>query len=199
MAYFVHDNLTSAPAFVLATWLDFKERVPDLHRRAEINDTFLFGNKVLPEETPRRMRLVRRRKLLPDIFISQSSVTVISSRLRDVIEDLDPGVHQILPVTIEGPHDDNPERFILNVHLQQESIVDELSDVVRGFGTVMQINWGREQPIIVLDPSRLSDVNIWREKRYPGSLLVSDTLHNAMADAGIRFFKLCKTADPTQN
>ncbi|WP_377191647.1 imm11 family protein [Ruegeria meonggei] len=40
----------------------------------------------------------RKPKKLPDIFSARNGVRIITDRVRQILEDFDPGVHQIIPI-----------------------------------------------------------------------------------------------------
>jgi hypothetical protein len=46
-----------------------------------------------------------------------------------------------------------------------------------------------------IDTSSLGELHVWREQRYPGSLLVSDAFQVEMKKRKIEFFELRKARD----
>ncbi len=81
------------------------------------------------EYMPKIIVMDRPRKSWPDVFTTNNGLHVISDRGREMLETLDPGVHQFFPLTlqtkrgleIEGPW------FAMTVHVKQDSIVMEKS------------------------------------------------------------------------
>jgi hypothetical protein len=193
MTYVVNVK-SSAPDIVLAVLADFEQKVPEVSRRAEISGVFRSGTRrLLPEEIPERLRLEQPLKNLRDIFISDGGVLIVSRALHDLLEEMDPGVHQFSPIAVERLSTAG-ERFVLNVYVKQDSIIDEQSNVRRHAGMpdnrdVMYINYLPAGNVdITLDRSKLAKVNLWREKRYPGSLLLSDELNDELKRHDLKFF-----------
>jgi hypothetical protein len=201
MTYVAKAFPVNRPYFVLATLADFEEKVPDLNARAEVADAFSDGTRLLrSHEIPTRLRLDTPIKRVRDIFVSHSGVLIVSRALHDLLEEVDPGLHQFSPIAIELlPH--AGEHFLLNVHHQQDSIIDEMSNVRRNAGMpdnrdVMYINFLPGGGVdVTVDVSQLGKANLWREKRYPGSMLVSNPLRDETRRRGLKFFTLWKVAE----
>jgi hypothetical protein len=202
MTYVVYES-ASAPDMQSGEFTDFEEKVPDRSRRAEISTIFRYGNGFLnPSEVPGTLLVYIAVHKLPLIFKSNSGVHIVQEPLRQLLERMDLGIHHFLPIEVcqfDGTPCPNP-CHVLNVHVMQDSIIDEKSDVRRNAGmpdnpNVMYINFPYRGVEVTVDNSRLSGVNLWREKRYPGSLLMSDALHSAIRIKGFKFFDLRKAKE----
>lgn len=150
--------------------------------------------KTLPEEMPKTLVARKPRKKWPDAFTGVNGIHVVSERAKDIIERFDPDLHQFFPVLlvtkrgveIEGPW------FIMNVIVRQNSIVVEKSRVLvnpRAPDRLCSFFSSSKTEDVIVDPSKLSsDIHFWREARFMGSLMGSDSLVAALKDAGVKFF-----------
>jgi hypothetical protein len=203
MTYVIYRG-ASAPHVQIGETPGFELKFSERKRLSEVTKVFSSGKALLDSaETPDRLQVHSRVDKLPDLFSSRNAILICSGRLRDLLEELDPGVHQFIPITVEQYSGMRPPQahFILNVHYKQDSIVDELSDVRRNAlvpnnRNILYFNFpykaNSKSVDVVIDRSKLSDVNLWREMRYPESLLISDRLHNELKQRKITFFKPLK-------
>jgi hypothetical protein len=115
--------------------------------------------------------------------------------LPDLFEEMDPGMHQFLPIRLVD-WDGRPldrEWFILNVHHRQDTAFDDPAEA----GSVpdnegrRSIMWLQDRTMTV-DPAKQSGVNLWRETRFPSVCVISDRLHDALQRRGLTFFKPIK-------
>ncbi|MBB1247910.1 imm11 family protein [Rhizobium sp. G21] len=199
MTYIVRFG-TEAPHFIIATLTDFETKVPDLHARVEVARVFKNGVRLLTvEETPEHLVLESPKARLRDIFKTASGALIISEKLQALMEEMDPGTHQFMPITIDNRAE--PGRwFILNIHAKQNSVVDDQSDVRQSFGSPKnhEIMFFRYFPAdkghinATIDTSALGGLHVWRERRYPDSLLVSDAFQAELKKRKIEFFELRK-------
>lgn len=118
---------------------------------------------------------------------------VVRDDFRKIIEDMDPSLHQFLnmPVFLKYRQEKIPTKddwFLLNVTYYQATVDFEKSTGLR------DLSWSPDKQVImpsrvVLDESKLSDVNMWHEKGCRFALFLSDRLHEAIKEAGIKFYK----------
>ncbi|MBB1247911.1 hypothetical protein H2O14_03305 [Rhizobium sp. G21] len=154
------------------------------------------------EETPEHLVLSKPRARLREIFTTHNGALIISEKLRALMEEMDPGVHQFMPISIDN-HAEPGRWFILNIHAKQNSVVDDQSDVRQSSGSPKnhEIMFFRYFPAYkghinaTIDTSSLGGLHVWRERRYPGSLLVSDTFQAELKKRKIEFFELRKARD----
>jgi hypothetical protein len=198
MAFVAH--LTSEfPGFLLCAENDFETVIPDLDRRVEITDVFKQGSDLLvPEEMPNFMRIGQGIQVLPDMFRSFGGIVIASDRLRRVLEELDPGIHQFIPITVYLKSKELAEGswFILNVYYKQDSVVDEQS-IVRPMShqqpnarPMMVIKFTSRDKQVTIDRSKLSGAHVWREAGYLGPYFLSDQLHSRLKAQKIKFLSM---------
>jgi len=84
----------------------------------------------------------------------------------------------------------------MNVTRMQDSIVDDESSVVPFFKNKtdkMEISHYRKN--VTVKKSKLSGANLWREKRYPGSFMMSDAPFDALKAQKIKMFRPYKAKE----
>ena len=143
-----------------------------------------------PEDTPRTAAIVNPVDLKG---MAKVGFWTVDDAIKDLIENIDPGRHQFLPITLKTWIDEKPieggERYFLNVYSHQFSVIDELTSAKAPSGfeeTRERLLINYLVPKVTIDPSKLSrDIHLWRECRYDFSLFISDTLYEHLADRGI--------------
>lgn len=125
-------------------------------------------------------------------FLAAEFFWLVRTPVKDLIEDLDGKLHQFFPIEVAhfhgGPYDDGTW-WMLNVFAQQESVVDDLSDVKPATYCLetrehmkLRIGW----KTVNLDESKLDpNIHIWREHRYLGQLFFSDPLCERLENMGV--------------
>jgi hypothetical protein len=194
---FIARKTLMEPYFISIRDFDLSH-IPDLDRRAQISGIFHTGSGLLvPDEMTKEVRVGRR--ALRDEFMSNGGIRIISQAFRDLLEELDGGHHQILPVTLR--HQSRTEtRYILNVHVKQDTVIDALSDVRKHpkADNIMyfeSLEWGKGPVDVSIRASSRGPHHLWREKRYPGSLLLSDRLHAEILRRRLRVFQMRQAID----
>jgi hypothetical protein len=197
------------PFFLRGEWVDFESKVPTLSGRSQVSSVFMDGKRPLSQdEVPETLKLLKDYKSVPDIFVTRSGALIVSQHMRSFINDLDPDQHQFFPVRITDSTDDT-SRFIINVYVKQDSIIDEQSNVqslsFKGFNrAIMSIAFHatREkgplaagQVDVAFDSGALSNLNLWRERRYPNALFVSDVFVEALQEQNLHFLDLRRGRD----
>lgn len=154
--------------------------------------------KLEPDEFPKELIIKKPRKWYPDIFKTTGSMYVASGAAKNIIEGLDPELHQFFPLTIhtkrglevEGPW------FAMHVTEQQDSIVKEKSMVYLPDGSSERLHqFYYDRKDVTVDVSRQSGAHLWREYFFINSLLGSDELINALKAADMKFFRRFKAKD----
>jgi hypothetical protein len=217
MTYVVYKSV-SHPHFVHGDLFGWEEKVPSLIRRSDISGIFKNGDSLLDlSETPDYLVLKRSPKKIPDIFMTYGGLEVINQRMKDAIEHVEPNVHQIIPIDVRVVRNiRNPDRFhteikelpdsshppldgspfyILNVHVKQDSIVDDLSNVSRNAfapedRNTMHINFPYRGVELTIDRAKSLKYHIWRERRYFGIHLMSDEMVEFLKGKKFKFFDI---------
>ncbi len=197
---YVFDMTLVGPIMQIGRLQGFDERIPDLHRRADITGVFKDGGRLLaPDELPQGVVLERRTRL-PDGFLTQDGLHVVSDAARQAVEALEPERHQFFPFTLHWRNGERPEGtwWGLNVTQKRDSVVEEGSAVRRMFSDPRKLHvLDRKQ--VVLDPARIGDVHLWREERFMLELFCSDALRDAFKAQGLRVFRTFKAKAPDRH
>ncbi|WP_208347475.1 imm11 family protein [Pseudaestuariivita rosea] len=188
---YVFDLQLVGPTVQGGDFIGFEEVQPDLNTRADLSNIYRYGERKLqPEEVPSLYKLRKNPTSLPSYFRVQNGLQIVQKPFRDLIQKMDSRLHQFFPIEIRHrngtPHD--TPCYAINVTETRDSIVDDQSSVEK---FVTNPNNTDKRIIeykkdITVDPSKLSDIHLWREARYPGSLLMSDQLRDALKETGLR-------------
>ncbi|MEZ5752413.1 MAG: hypothetical protein R3D60_10740 [Paracoccaceae bacterium] len=161
---------------------------------AEIRAALREGTrKVLPEEVPKLFVVEKPKAKWRDFFKVTGAIKVVREPVRELIERLDPGVHQFFPVTmrtkrgvvIEGPW------FVIVITARQDSIVPGY----RGKFISNQLPDGRyllnsmvKHGQVPIDATRLSGLHLWREAKAVDGIFASDELIAELKANGLKTF-----------
>lgn len=141
---------------------------------------------------PKRLVADHARKKWHDSFLVTGALSVVREPVKDIIERLDPGIHQFFPLTIETKRGKRVEGpwFAMNVTARQDSVVMEHSSVsVSKPSPDTHCSFYHDgEDRVTVDPDRQSGLHLWREQRFIGSLLGSDTLMAELKSQKLRFF-----------
>ncbi len=195
MPYVLYQNY-EAPQFLIGSILEFEENIKDINKGAEIERVHHYGNRKLEEnEIPKVLVLEKKRKTIPAGFLTRSSMFIVNKSVQNFLTKLDSGIHQFFPIEVKYKDGSRPEGefFVMNVTYKQDSIVDENSSVESYFHPKtdkMKIRHFRKN--VTVQKSVLSNMNIWREERYPKSLLISDSFFEFLNEQKMKFLKSYK-------
>lgn len=139
---------------------------------------------------------------LPDMFWSAGSLLVVSERYHDIIESLDPGVHQMWQIEMrrkrKGPY---PGRwFAVNVRPRASAIQEEGSDIrVQPLDDQLQLPrrvWIRDSFKTSVISSGLPYVNLWWDDGIDDSIMIcSDRFRDVVIAAGLKSIPFVKAKE----
>lgn len=159
-----------------------------------ISASWVTGTWIPPEVVPRRVRLVRAKRMY-DWMLLRNGGNLVSSRLRDAVEELDPGRHQFFPVVAEDKNGVAVpgDFFIFNVVGRIEAIIEDRSNFnTSGRGDVE--NWGYVRRVgpwqCALDAAVIGDRACWIEHRYSGRWFISDRLAALLKKRKLNSYRL---------
>lgn len=131
---------------------------------------------------------------LKPFFKSVNGWWFVEQVVKDLIETLDPGRHQFIPIRLAGYGGEREVEdgtwYILNVYFHVMSIVDDLSDVRPSYGfketrekmQVMQNAKRLTMDAAELDPAAY----LWREHRFGRDLFMSDELYDRLVQMKVK-------------
>ncbi len=196
---YVFDMTPVGPIHQLGDMLGFRERITDLNRRAEISGVFMDGNRLLaPDELPEGVVMRIRHPRLPDGFMTDGGLHVVSDAARQAIEELEPGRHQFFPLALRWRKVEPLEGtwWGMNVTQRRDTVVEEGSKVGRVSYDPRKLQVFSYKRI-VLDPERVNGAHLWREERFlGGKLFCSGALHAALNARGLKVFRTHKALAP---
>ena len=148
--------------------------------------------KVPADLYPPRLKLVRGKEIYD--YSGALPTRVVSQRFRDVVEEIDPGVHQFVPVEIVNragnPCKGGPwyffrvQRVLSAINMEGSSNIPPVgvggSD--HGDANRIQINSNAK---LVVNADQVSSIGIWHDKRSPQHRFVSEKVLSRMKDAGL--------------
>lgn len=141
-----------------------------------------FGFVQPMPDRPYQLRFKTRITYLPDIY----DEWMITDRVRDVIETLEPGVHQYLPCELF--HEDGKlvsERYwILNICNRLDTIAPEHSDIIVSPHTGKYLTGNGKRNISVWH-NKVAGHAIWSEWKYNNRTYVSDAFADAIKALGV--------------
>jgi hypothetical protein len=126
----------------------------------------------------------------PAISFVIGGTPCLSSEVRDMIETLEPGVHQFFPVEIYGVDGNirEPRRYLLNICQLVDAIVEGRYAVLNDGSRLYRAS--SRNPIKIRRQD-VSDLHLWRDRRLAYQVfLVSDVLYRKIAHAGYGAFDL---------
>lgn len=150
----------------------------------------------LPEELPRTFHTVRAYRTLASMISLNDRLLAVDENMREIIEDLEPGLHRFWPIQIVMPKSQVYPRayFGMLVGRFLESFSPEKSDPqsYRASEYIYTLPGSVKDTLagIVLDGSVIGAAHLWRERRLPmPDLFLSDTLKSRIDAAGLRMPK----------
>lgn len=195
----VNDNVLIAGGFFEA-----KKPHPDWLRYNKVSIVLGEGSRSLAEEEmPQQFRIEEKREL-PDMFMASSGKWVVSDAARQLIEELDPGLHQFFSINVQFRDGSSPpgEWFAMNITTVRKTMIDAESAIKHlppaklpkklPDGTITTY-WSKGTSLIDFNAKRITvgpdaddGANLWREKGHQRDLILfSDKLHDALQEAGL--------------
>jgi hypothetical protein len=173
--------------------IDFLDNTP-AYPGAATRMSWHSGSPILSEVMPRRLRLLRGKKMY-DFLSLQGAGFMVSSRFKDAVEELDPGRHQFFPVTVEDKNGAvvPGEFFLFNIVGRIDSIIEERSNL-EPVGRGLIDNWGYTPKVgpwrCALDERVIDRRAGWVEERYGGRWFISDRLADLLRARKMTGFSL---------
>lgn len=145
-----------------------------------------MGRALKPEYVPTKFLWggPKNRKL-PDVIYGRG-VVLVSSRVKDIMERFEPGVHQYFPVDIiyKSSKELAEKMFFLNICTRLDSIDRKLTTATLSKGGM----WKPETGYWVFDLAAIGSHHFWHDKHIFLGWMVSDALKQAFEEGGIKGF-----------
>lgn len=170
--------------------LELEDYTPDGGRGLKVG---LFehqsGRRVKSEGVPKIVRWKSRRRPLDYELVIFKTV---SDRLRALIEEIDPGIHQFEPVEfISKDGNSLGFRWFWQICNRLDTMHTEKTDMVRvGLGWMLNQNIPRSESIgAVFDLAKIADAGFWYDNYMSGGPYCSDKAKNSIIESGFSGFK----------
>lgn len=174
----------------LGKYPEFEERVSREEHRISV-DAWKHGDHQLkPEQVPKKLILFKPRKNLRDAFRSLNGISVVSDAMREVIETLDPGLHQFFPIQVEFPRGKLPEKKynVIIISTKKKTIIPELSEVDGPrYGKFYSVVEYRKD--VSFAPVCRDGAHMWREEGFRNEHFISDELAAAIKAKELKYLK----------
>jgi len=164
----------------------------DYDRLAEISGVYKDGGRELEQvelATELELFSIASADAIPGMFKADSGALVITETVRETIERLDPGAHQISPLqaTNRGEPIAGAECFQLNVWRRLPTVIDEGSAVVerKGFDGKVRRRLELVERRVRASAAAGDGLHLWRDSSYPQALFMADALAEPLRDAGL--------------
>ena len=150
------------------------------------------GNPIAVEGFPRALRITSAHKTLPDFFLL-SGKHAISSRTKNVLEKLEPGVHQYIPVILQKKSGEpfEGEFFVLHPCSAVDAIVPDRSDVF--FHTTpagrKTLRFKKVRPKLAVQKEEIKSRHFWTgNESFNRNYFSSDVFFNEAQKAKLKGF-----------
>jgi uncharacterized protein DUF1629 len=150
------------------------------------------GNRITVEGFPRALKIRSAHKTLPDFFLL-SGKYAISDRMKDVLEKLEPGVHQYIPVILQKKSGEpfEGEFFVLHPCSAVDAIVPEQSDV--SFHTTpagrKTLRLKKVRPKLTVQKDKIKDRHFWTgDESFSRIFFSSDAFFDEVQKAKLKGF-----------
>ena len=140
-----------------------------------------------PHERPLEFRMVEARKSPASLLLLTGRLLAVDAPLKEIIETLEPGVHQFWPLRITQS---TGQYYGMVIRRFLDSFVPEQSDVLDSGGPssfFAKSPTKKDYANVTLSKSAVAGAHLWRERRLfrPGVYL-SDDLQAEIARRGLR-------------
>ena len=124
------------------------------------------------------------KKPIPD-WAQHQCMHMVSPAFKAIVEAIEPGIHQFIPVRYIGTH---------KVHLADMwfmVVCNRIDSIDRTHSTMRFDNYWRDYPLgrIVFNNAQIGTAHMWRDKFImPASTFMSDEMGNALISANLTGF-----------
>jgi len=154
-----------------------------------IQPAHTMGRPVKPDSVPTRMRWGDRQKHpIPDF--DNGLILNVSNRAKELIESLEPGIHQFLPVEYFDVDDEPVEkRWFLIVGNRIDGVDRDHSRMRLAKGIMWTAN-DVDDPKLVFNEAQARGRHLWVDKHLDGGQFISDVLAQRIQDEGLTGLRL---------
>ena len=159
--------------------------IPNLH-------PMTMGFRVIEEDVPHKLRWKAGKLKLPDLTTA-AGCYIVSERLRALIEELEPGVHQFIPIELYRAREkvSFTRCYWFVVCSRIDSVNEEQTTFVfRGDRSLRVGFWnglGDQSRVLVFDTKKIGNSHIWYDIYLSmGWTYISNEFHDALLGHGMK-------------
>jgi hypothetical protein len=156
-----------------------------------ITDKFVPIEPLLPHEWPDTYQTEETPKKLGAFIVTNGGFFLVEERLKAVLDELEPGVHDFRPIRIILPRGkDYPMAYYaIRIGNFRNSFRPDLSDSDSVFGAPDNYTAHTSKKAfagVAMSVDEIDDAHLWRERTLTGPrICMSDQLHDAIVKAGL--------------
>ena len=200
-AYFRKETAETGQPFVIGPWLDSPAAYANhIIRKFRDEPGSKFSDLVpvgppLPHEWPEEFRTKKAHDNLGALIQLNSGFLAVDERLKTLIEELEPGVHDFRPIRITMPRGkDYPVPYhVLLIRQFRASFRAELSADGAWYGKPGDYTVHDEKKAFAgsaMSSETIGGAHLWRERNLDRpKICLSDTLQGAIVKSGLRMMK----------
>jgi len=161
----------------------------------EATHAFRNGGRLLDDdECPKRIDFRKNQKGIAAASHANNSLCVIQQPLKDLLDEVDPGAHQIWPLDAfrkDGARFD-VQCYGINVHRRLTTLIPEKTITEPSAGNYPRVRGVRgarsRKYHAMIDPLKIGDAHWWHEDGVAGWTVISNALDKEIKKRKLRFF-----------
>ncbi|MDY7229298.1 imm11 family protein [Hyalangium rubrum] len=119
-----------------------------------------------------------------DFSETNSRIPVVHTKIASLFAELSPGDVQLIPVDIEG----QPDQYLILVATHLLRCIDETASRIRLWthedGVPHKVGQYRDVRDLRIDKAKVGEAKVFRPKGWPGTLIVSEEIKDALEHMG---------------
>ena len=166
-------------------------------QNVDVTKTFRIGGRLLQDdECPRRIDFRKNQKGIASVFRANCGLYVIQQPLKDLLDELDAGAHQIWQIDA-FKKDGEPfetQCYGINVHRSLQTLIPEKTLTQKSAGdlpTVSRVRGARKYHAEI-DSLKIGSAHWWQEGGVASWMVISDVLDKELKKRKLRFFPRVK-------
>lgn len=142
-----------------------------------------LGRAIKPDHLPTKVFYKGKRYGIPEV-ISGCKMFLVNDRFKDIVESIEPDVHQYFPVDVVWEDGTLAQKmYLFNICNRLDAVSREASTAELRKGRMWEPSTGK----MVFSTTRVGDHHIWIDRHIvaPSMFYCSDKMHQALRDADI--------------
>jgi hypothetical protein len=145
-----------------------------------------LGRVLKPDNIPTKFRWGGSAARMPDVVLAYS-VILVNDKVRDIVEALEPGIHQFFPLeTLTRGDVPGPRMYLMNICNRLDSVDRAHTTRVLERGHSWKTNQNPET--LVFSLAQIGEAQLWHDKHLFDTLLITDAVKEAFDSAKVTGF-----------